>query len=89
VAIYKESILNLVLFSPQLKALPDGVVATLSLSVVSASGDGPALRFSSSQPASVGGVDGATVPVQIDNDAVGGVNQPLLQRQLFLPAIGR
>lgn len=77
------------IFSPELKALPDGAVATLSLAVTGAGGDSPALLFSSSLPASAGGVDGATVPIQIDNDAVEGVDQPAQQRKLFLPAIGR
>lgn len=88
-AIYKDSLLNLVIFSAELKALPDGVVATLSLAVESQTGDGPALRFSQSQPASLGGVDGAAIPVQIDNDAVTGLDQPVFQHQIFLPALGR
>lgn len=88
-AVYKAGLLNLVIFSPELKALADGTVATLSLAVASGNSDSPAVRFSASQPASAGGVDGATVPVQIDNDAVGGVNQPAQQLRLFLPTVGR
>lgn len=88
-AVYKAGLLNLVIFSPELKALPDGPVATLSLAVASGNGDSPAVRFSASQPASAGGVDGATVPVQIDNNAVGGTDQPLLNRKLYLPTVGR
>ena len=89
ITVYKDGVLNLVIFSSELKALPDGILATLTVNAKSGTGNSPALRFSPSLPASLGGVDGASVRVEIDNDAVAGVNQPEQFRHIFLPTVGR
>ncbi len=75
--------INLVLFSPSMDVLPDGVLATLHLA--GAAGTTVAVEFNPAIPASLGDVSGASLPLLLS----GGTPVGPVQQRIFLPALVR
>lgn len=75
--------IGLVIFSPEMAAIPDGVVASLQLT--GAAGAQLPVGFSQRTGASLGDVDGASLPVILSGGALLGGTQ----QRLFLPAVNR